>query len=94
MMIGAASGRKGPQTLCIQPPWTTNAIPVVVGPEYGETELTIPRPEVPAGETPPTGTTGLYRLHAATPYDPAQDGIPGPEHDLGALIHSVGMVIQ
>jgi hypothetical protein len=88
-VLGAASGRKVPQTLFIQPPWTTNAVSVQVGTEYSETELVIPRQEEVAGQTPHPAGQGVYRIHAAVPYDPAEDGIRGPDHDLGALIHVI-----
>ena len=90
--IGATSGRSEPQTLFIQPPWTAPSVSVVIKSGYAESELFIRRPPADLGPVP--AYTGVYRLRAETPCDPALEGLHDYEHDLGALVHSVDITVQ
>lgn len=90
--IGAISGRPEPQTLFIQPPWTTPAVPILVQPQYSESEFSIPGPVADTNLLP--SCTGIYCLRAATPYNPATVGLRGYARDLGALIHVIDIAVQ
>ena len=94
IVLKAASSQGTPQTLLIQPPWSTNAVSVVVPPDYTVTKVRIPRGESGRGERTFSSPTGVYRFHAKVPYDPAVEGIRGFNADLGALIHAVEIAVE
>ena len=94
VILKAASARADAQTLLIQPPWSTNSVSVVVPPKYAVMEVSIPRPASAHEDLTCTSPTGVYRLHAQTPYDPAIEGIHGFSRDLGALIHAIDIAVE
>lgn len=74
------------QIMTITPPWgTPAAVSLVVTDGFSVVSVEIARP----AESLPRARTGIYRLSAATPYNPAEDGIDGYDSDLGVLIRSI-----
>lgn len=88
MAWSAASGQRGKtQRVKIIPPWgEEQAAWVDVAPDLAEHEVWF---SAPAGAF--SNRTGVYRFHAAEPYDPARDGQGDYPADLGVLIHDVRM---
>jgi len=88
LTIVAVSGQAVPQQLFIEPPWTTHRYPLLVGAQSNPVSLHIARTP---DSMPTDSPTGCYRLFAATPFNPALQGVPGFDSDLGALIHSIAI---
>ncbi|MEI8352671.1 MAG: hypothetical protein WCG36_10235, partial [bacterium] len=74
------------QVLVLQPPWKGDGLRLAVSNAFTVVSGVLTRPASAAGSSV---RTGIYRLHADHPYDPAKAGIRGYEHDLGARIHSI-----
>lgn len=74
------------QVLMVKPPWTGNALPLAVSNDFSVVSGTLSRP----GDQEDGGMrTGVYRIYASQPYDPAKAGISGYDKDLGARIHRI-----
>jgi hypothetical protein len=84
--ITACAGRPDGQILLVTPPWSTNAVRLVFGAGLS-TQTAMIRREAGAGDS--AGPTGVYQLHAQSPYNPAERGIRGFASDLGVLAHSI-----
>ncbi len=94
VVLDAAAARAEAQTLLIQPPWSTNSVPVIVPSKYTEAEVMIPRLASAQEEPAPPSRTGIYRLRSRAPYDPEGEGIHGFERDLGVLVHAIDIAVE
>ena len=79
------------QILFIHPPWGGPPLPLAVKNDLTHAEGTLMRPMAATTNLPPTG---LYKIKADKPYDPAKAGIRGYDRNLGARIHSISMETQ
>ena len=82
----ASSGQAKPQLLTVAAPWPNGSVTLTIPAGYGQTAGVLQRPET---ATAWRSATGLYRLSAPTPYDPAREKMRGFDSDLGALIHRI-----
>ncbi|MDD4870176.1 MAG: hypothetical protein PHR77_06415 [Kiritimatiellae bacterium] len=74
------------QVLRIKPPWNGTALSLVVSNDFSSVSGTLSR----GGDQKDDGKrTGIYRIYADKPYDPAKTGVKGYENDLGAKIHLI-----
>lgn len=85
-VFGRAHDPRATQTLHVTPPWGSEPFDVVISNELTEATAVVRRGR---GDRSFDSPTGVYRLTAERPYDPAEDGIRGFKPDLGALIHSI-----
>ena len=74
------------QVLVLQPPWEGGGLRLAFSNALTLVSGVLTRPANASGNP---ARTGVYHLHAESPYDPAKAGIRGYEHDLGARIHSI-----
>lgn len=90
--VKAVSGRIDDvkvQTLRFHPPWAGGEPAIfAVQRQYATLEGIVQRP-LEANVADATNTTGIYRLHASHPYNPATVKIQNFDRDLGALIHRI-----
>jgi len=84
---GAAGRRDGRthQVVTVVPPWGGPGLALRVEQEFTRVTGVLDRPSATPGGEP----TGLYRIEARWPYDPAAAGIRGFETDLGVLLHRI-----
>jgi len=87
ILLEAAAGRKTPQTIRLLPPWAGAELTLEVPTAAGVVGGFLQRP--PAVAVGEASATGIYRLQAATPYDPATDGLGGYPDDLGVLVRRI-----
>lgn len=82
---GAAARLDGQthQIVVIVPPWRGPPLEIRVEQGFTRAEGVLRRPEQESDDNP----TGLYRIEARWPYDPAAAGIRGFDADLGVLLH-------
>lgn len=91
-LIGAASRDDGVagQNLLLTPPWDGPALRLAFSNDMTRVTGQLVRPATAAA---PAGATGLYRLNAEHPYNPAKAGIRGYESDLGVRLHSITITL-
>jgi len=75
------------QVLKIVPPWGGEILALSVSNDYCSVSGLLLRP--PDNKKDVNLKTGIYRISADKPYDPARAGIKGYESDLGARIHKI-----
>lgn len=78
------------QILYIHPPWGGAPLALAVSNDFTRTSGILTRPN---NDTTGWAPTGLYKLKAGKPYDPAKAGISGYESNLGARIHSISIEV-
>lgn len=74
------------QVFQITPPWSGPILTLTVGNDLTRVSGELTRPS--SGKDG-VAETGVYTLHAESPYNPAKVGISGYPSDLGARIHSI-----
>jgi hypothetical protein len=78
------------QALRIIPPWGGEGLALSVSNDYCSVSGLLLRPL----DKKDTGLrTGIYRVSADKPYDPAKAGIKGYDADLGARIHRISICL-